>query len=138
MRQFILRRTAKIGERYWSEWFVPKEGLLKYGMTKREYEDLALPGAGAPANPTGDEGSVWQRAWAEWEFDTPTGYLEPGDITDAFPGTVNVELPEGVGKLQVPASRVIGSLDNLSFVTFQPQDLPAKVEVIAGVLRIAD
>ena len=61
---------------------------VEYPLTAEEYDALALPGAGAPPNPTKLTDEEWRLAWERNEvvatgahaFDTPDGKLALGDV----------------------------------------------------------
>lgn len=106
MKTYTLRPVARRPEnRYVVRWRL-SDAVIEHPLTEAEYKALAEKGAGAPPNRTGERDAIWLNASEHWQFDTRSGALEPGDVTDAWPGRLVVVIPELRGGLvKIPLNR---------------------------------
>ena len=136
MATFTLRKVARMpDDHYAARWRLSDASEVEDLLTDAEYAALAQRGAGAPPNRTGDPGATWLHAYQRWKFDTPTGWLEPGDVSDAWAvtdGEIKVQTP--TGQLRIPNAEAIGAtLEKISVVK-----MPAGYALVGGVLTVPD
>jgi len=136
---YALRRASKLpNNKFMARWRLAGGGEQEHALTEQEYRALAGKNAGPPPNRTGDALAVWLHAYEAWTFDTPTGNLEPGDITEAWSGVVTIRTGDGEPKIGVPIERITGSLTDLARFTIAKANLPEKVTVLNGICTVTD
>lgn len=136
---FPLRRvTRQATNTFIARWRLTGGAETEHSLTEQEYRALALKGAGAPPNRTGDAGATWLLAYECWTFDTASGGMEPGDITDAWPGRLALMLPSlRRSAIKIPLAEFRGSLDRLSTLRLDAGRV-ARLSVSNGVATVAD
>lgn len=107
MASYTLRPVARRPEnRYVVRWRLSDGAVIEHPLTQAEYRALALKGASAPPNRTGEPDAIWLNATEHWQYDTRSGTLEPGDVTDAVPGFLVLAIPElKRGRVEIPRDR---------------------------------
>ena len=132
MATFLLRRVRRVmPDRFVARWRLPSGAEVEHDLTKAEYRALAVQGASAPPNRTGEQNAFWVHAREQWVFDTPDGMLHPGDVTEAWPGRVRVFL--GARQVSVPVARALWTGGAL---TIAPSDTPSGVTITSGVATV--
>ena len=135
MASYTLRPVARRPEnRFAARWRLGDGSVVEHALTESEYRALALKGAGAPPNRTGARDAVWLTAYEKWVFDTPSGWLEPGDVTDAWPGSLVVAIPEFKGgRVEIPRERFANA--TLARVSLAPGIVPG-LRIVDGVAEV--
>ena len=139
-RVYTMRRVIRIPDRNYVWWKLSGGAMVRDTLTDREYADLGKANAGPPPNRTGDAGAVFISAEGGVPtFSTITGDMEPGDITDAYPGMYTiaiVDLVSGKYPARIPADRFVGSGAQVTLV--DTHDVRPGVTIVNGVATIPD
>lgn len=139
-RVYTMRRVVRIPDRNYVYWQMTGGAVVRDILTDREYADLAKPNAGGPPNRTGDPNAVFLSAEGGVPtYGTVTGDLEPGDLTDAYPGIYTIAITDMVsGKFpaRIPTDRFIGSGAQITLI--DARDVRPGVTIVNGVATIPD
>jgi hypothetical protein len=106
LRRVTAAQTSYIA--YWDDRGTPTQVTL----TEAEYTALGAKGAGVPPRAP-HRNATFLYAQAQTRWDTPDGLRHPGDITDAFPGVIEVLTEQGK-RQAFPVAECEGTLANLS------------------------
>lgn len=114
---YTLRKASRVQDKFVSIWRLSDGSIKETPMTALEYS--AISQKGSPINITGDIFAQWIASEQRWAFDTPSGLLEPGDVTAAWPGRYTFFAPEFLSffrkkRISIPAFAFNGTIDNLS------------------------
>lgn len=147
MAIFALQRVNRLPDECFSRWRLSNNNRVEHLLLLADYKALALPGAGAPDNPTGDPGATWLNAGSRAVFDTGDGQLAPGDVAPWGDGpdfcngagstVMVIGMPDG-RQLNVRQPDITaGSLINVGLLTLSTTRR-AGATVVAGVLTVED
>ena len=138
----LVKITRQQGFQYNVNWHQQDGTTRRFSLTQKEYEDLALPGAGAPPKKyllVSD--AEWQRMWESGEldanggepiYDTPSTMPEPGSCLGDGAGKILIRCPAVPnGWLVLDQTDVLGALPNISLKTAK-----AGITLVAGVLTV--
>jgi hypothetical protein len=129
MALYPLRRATRLLP---DRFFVTRRGSSEtWEITQLEYEAMALPDAGPPPNKSATlTARQWRTLWESgelvarggcWQFDRPSTWLEPGDVSAEWPDQTTVWVPEyRTGWLQIPDAKVVNRTDTATMTTTEP------------------
>lgn len=143
--KFALNKVSRLPDACYSVWRLSGGQTVEHPLALADYKALGQPGAGAPANPTGDPGAVWLSARSEAKYDTVSGKLAAGDVCDWSHGpdycnvpsdvTMVIGTPEGESDLAVKAEDIIsGTKEQVSALTINTRR--AGITVVNGEMEI--
>ena len=127
-----LRRVVRGPDIYVATWRLPDGAIVGHEITAQEYAALALKGAGAPPNRTGNARAVWIGAAQVGTFLTSQRLFQAGDVYTTAK-RVLIHAGPTYPPLSLNVADVSGVDDRLSV---DPVNLPPGVRVADGVLTV--
>lgn len=145
--RIALNKINRLPDACFSTWRLSNGDVEAHPLALVDYKALGQPGAGAPANPTGDPGAVWLSARSEAKYDTVSGKLAAGDVCDWSHGpdycnvpsdvTLIIGMPDGESNLAVQAADIAaGSKDAIGALTVDTKR--AGITIVNGEMIVED
>ena len=128
--------VTRAADGYIAQWRRTDGVVETHPITAAQYPGLPS----SQANPTADPGAVCEGGVQYWTLNTPSGTLEPGTITDAWPGEVHLGMPPNIipdfkGPVSVLRRLVADMTGTVNSATLTATGTP-RVAVINGTMEI--
>lgn len=145
--RIALNKINRLPDACFSTWRLSNGDVEAHPLALVDYKALGQPGAGAPANPTGDPDAIWLSAGSRAAYNTADGRLAPGDVCEWGTGadycnaasdvTLIIGMPDGESNLAVQAADIAaGSKDAIGALTVDTQR--AGITIVNGEMIVED